>query len=126
MNHSRLNELAAIKGMGWRLNQHYGDKEHYPYQMYERPGLDAIPKHEWNPSTSADDALVLIAKISKRWQLDTWPGTLVQTYSCGIYNEDGEEQYGARGDSAALVLCLTALRAAGIPESEIAAAMKED
>lgn len=148
---SKLDELCATEVMGWSQEwqgyQGYHGREppigimwwkgDMPGTFFNRyayinnttdslcqPVVTTMFAKPWNPSTCLDDALLVINKVSRRWQLDTWEGTLTQRYSAGIYDENGEEQYGAQGDSAAIVLCLTALRASGVPESLITQAME--
>lgn len=116
MNSQKLNELAA-KAMGWEL-QTEGTIQ--PYWAIKRGGeligTTGWFKDDWNPSTCADDALVLLEKMCEgRWFLKHWKGG----FSCGPI----PDEWAVTSVSAPLAMTLCALRAAGIPESEIQGAL---
>lgn len=116
MNIQKLNYLAG-RAMGWTLSNGidmYSDGKWFTGSP-DSPHTEC-QEYEWNPSTCADDALVLLEKKYGAWFLKAWKGG----YSCGPLN--GEWAVTAVTVPLAMTLC--ALRAAGIPESEITAAME--
>lgn len=116
MNYSKLNELAA-KAMGYSVDP---DGSTWQPVEGESEGWREIEK-AFEPSTCADDALMLINKIGDR---DDWECS----YHFGEDNYDVYNvfigAYAASSDSMPLAMTLCALRAAGISESEITAAME--
>ena len=131
MNTTKINELAA-KAMGWKLVKaptHWqcdgAGKDDEAWQIPGRPLDDgqlqcrrcsSVP----NCAECADDALVLLEHCCTRggWQLNHL-GTM--NYHCSMTSMIAEGEAG----TAPLAITLCALRAAGIPEPEITAAMEE-
>lgn len=122
MNYQRLNELAA-KAMGYEELHLPKDGGRNPFVMYSRPGMDNIVTSDWNPSTCADDALVLLEKSTARTGRKGWKLMRMNDgdYGCVIpWNRKGQ----GTELTAPLAMTLCALRAAGISESEIQEALK--
>lgn len=122
---SKLDDLCAIKVMGWKLSngiEMYSDGQWYTGSEEspdtQRQGL------EWNPSTSLDDALVCLERAAGglEWYLShsCYADDLGESmrYECSI------ENYAAEGSTVPLAICLCSLRAMGVPESEISIAME--
>lgn len=116
MDKTKLNELAA-KAMGW-VNS-----------------IDPVGNSGWldasgifhdvvkNPATCADDALVLLEKVAV--------GSVCEGWNMEVRTPNGKRRFAVdcdgcwgNADTAALAMTFCALRAFGIPESEIQEALK--
>lgn len=141
MDNTKLNALAG-RAMGWVLNIemfHDGLEyarwvnandnsstlyyDHISQSIWRDPQFQPLACRQWNPSTCADDALMLLTKAcaSGNWTLEARRSTHYEgktRYSC--------ESYGTWGyaDTTPLAMALCALRAAGISETEIQEALK--
>lgn len=115
MNDAKLNALAA-EVMGFTPLAQVGKPQHW----YLRPDKTVV--EGWNPATCADDALTLLEKTcgTEWWQL-------AKSYAGEGYTCDSgavKEPYSRYAETPALAMCFCALRAAGIPETEIQEALK--
>lgn len=120
MNYQRLNELAA-KAMGW----HYMNKFSEFSQADAWCSDEAVqrPIGDWNPSTCADDALTLLEHVVEGWGY--W--TVAKCSGCYVAKIDGNGRLiSDEAETAPLAITICALRATGIPLSEITAAMKDE
>lgn len=112
----KLDDLCAIKVMGYRIEDGWV-KEFKGDHWWE-----LCEPHEWNPSTSLDDALVCLERAAQG-----------KGYSIYMFPEEKKpydvelEVFKVCTDAKTLPLamCLCALRAMGVSESEISLAMEE-
>lgn len=132
-SHDRENPIGVMwwKGEGGGvfrrykfMNKTYGD--------WQFPNFASA----WVPSQRMDDALILLDRISAggKWSVEhpSKRGRIFNEYATddGLYRawcelENGDSKYASWAKTAPLAMTLCALRAAGIPESEITAAMEE-
>lgn len=117
MNTQKLNELAA-KAMGW---ERYTDTSMpgYPVGMYKKPDGTKLFFRTWNPCVLAEDALSLIEQVIGP---ATWR---VEHDDCQYLAQEYSKNTFGRATTFPLAMTLCALRAAGIPESDIEACLHE-
>lgn len=138
MDNTKLNDLAG-RAMGWEQEWKgypgYSNREppigimrwkgsflkhayaNLPWAEFEKD----LMSRPWNPSTCADDALMLINKAVERWgywSLDKCSGCYEAV------TQGGNREFTGEAETPALSLTLCALRAAGISETEIQEALK--
>ena len=123
---SKLDDLCAIKVMGW-----YESIETVDDMTLHWWGNDTLVfnrrTYDWMPSVSLDDALVCLERAANGQRFEI------------VYVSDSMKLSGDRGwyavinagtasfeTTAALAMCLCSLRAMGVPESEISLAMEND
>lgn len=119
MNYQRLNELAA-KAMGWTLIGWGKCEPSAPFYQNE-DGESTFSTSTWNPSTCADDALVLLEKVAqgKGYSIYMFPEEKKP------YNVELEVfKYCTGEKTLPVAMTVAALRASGIPEYEIQEALK--
>lgn len=117
MNYSKLNELAA-KAMGWR---HTGLN---PMDLIRPAWLKDVDVHDfaryvddWDPASCVDDAFMLLEKVTgNNYTIERVEG------SVWVHAHITDSQSNEKPLCIAITLC--SLTAAGIPESEITAAME--
>lgn len=119
---SKLDDLCAIKIMGWTLERHGGSD----FWM-EPNGFSHSKAFDWYPSHSVDDALGCLERAYEKYAyaeirrgFDGW--------FCGLWDkeeaiEDIATVYCAN-EKLSIAMCLCSLRAMGVPESEISLAME--
>lgn len=113
----KLDDLCAIKVMGYRI------EDGWVKELKGDHWWELCEPHEWNPSTSLDDALVCLERAANGypWSAGRQAAGL-KGGPCFCYFHGGERQ---DAETIAIAMCKIALRAAGVPESEISLAMEE-
>lgn len=115
----KLDDLCAIKVMGYRIPE---PADNCAPDTYWRHHGDMETLIYFRPSTSLDDALVCLERAfwkdgkKQFWFFKYWKGG----YSCGPLSSE----WAVTAVEPQIAMCLAALRAMGVPESEISIAME--
>ena len=106
MNEKQINDLIAVKVMGWNLEQ-----RDYSTAWVDEEGQWFL-KQLWKPCTDIRDAFVVIEKLRKEndfWFELTTPESWSLKYRC--YFQLDEMEVHAVEETAPLAICKAALKA---------------
>ena len=113
MTPSKLNELAAVRVMGWRVTEGAWVK------WYSSDDGRKTHSPDWNPATDIADAWRLVEKVAATNPNGCWQLTrrFDGVWRCEFF--DGKLRVAAHNKTAPLAITLAALRAVGVEESEL-------
>ena len=124
----KLDDLVATRVMNWVKRTIEPDDPHSPWEWWTaRDGLNEgmdVADSDWSPSTDIAAAWLVFEKI-KLVPLEIEVSAFnTQEYYCSVQDPERTKFWDSWESTAPLAICKTALRALGVTESEITAALE--
>ena len=125
---SKIDRLVAERVMGWTVRE--SDADDNDYERYS----SGWAVSRWNPSTDIAEAWEVVRNLRKRRfepYDDPWTFQIVDSFtedvrkwSASVGTVGFRFSHGGEHENECMAICLAALRAVGVPESEIQEAMR--